>query len=93
MEVTRSAPTWWLSFADDEFLGAVLVDGVDDFLSARLAASMAGVNPSGQCTGFPIEEIPDEYAEAFAALPRLQLLSIEQLRVLGPLVNTDGEPR
>jgi hypothetical protein len=89
--------TWWLSFAGgepDRYLGAVLVDGASDFLSARMLMMLAGVkSPGGECMGIPVEphDVPPEYWEAFAALPRLTLLSKDDLRVLGPLVNTDGE--
>lgn len=93
--------TWWLSFAGDvdgvdTHLGAVLVDGCENFLEARLAITFAGLpSPGGECLGLPVEpeDVPEEYREVFQALPRMKVLSKDDLRVLGPLVNTDGEAR
>jgi hypothetical protein len=91
--------TWWLSFAGhvngvDTYLGTVLVDGCEDFLSARMTMTLNGVqSPGGQCVGVLMtpDDVPEPYRDAFKTLPRLTVLSREDLRVLGPLVNTSGE--
>ena len=86
--------TCWLSFASDRHLGAVLVDGVT-FGQAFVLATAAGVNPGGECVGIDVsrDAVPAKYRDAWAALPRLTLLSLDDLRFLGPLANMDGDPR
>ena len=47
---------WWLSFADEEFLGACLVQG-DSFILAVGESLRIGINPGGQVVGIgPISE-------------------------------------
>lgn len=64
---------WWLSFADDDdddgFRGVVIIEA-PTFLLAVFAATLAGINPHGQCAG---REFPPEIAELVAAADRNRL--------------------
>lgn len=87
--------TWWLSFADEAgFKGAVIVPDVEEFLAAVLLTHALGLNPGGECVGFPMptpEEDPEAYA-AFVSYPHLTLLTRADLTSHGPCVNIHGEP-
>lgn len=104
-DMTTHLATFWLSFAHEEpeyYVGAVLVDGVypdeaEGFILARLAMAAAGLqSPDGcQCAGTLVthDMIPASIQEAWYGLPRLQLLTLDDLRVLGPMTNIAGEDR
>jgi hypothetical protein len=70
VNISDSKQWWWLSYADEEFKGAVIVNG-DTFMIASLNASLQGINPGGECAGF---EIPDEVLDKFPPEFRNRLL-------------------
>lgn len=81
----------WLSFADERFLGVVVVDvpaemTIDQAMVwATKACWMAGVNPGGEVLAFgpPPGLRPIEEADRLARTPRLTLLSVADLQALG----------
>lgn len=71
--------TWWyLSFADEKFNGACIVEGTD-FLDAVQEAHRLKINPGGQVVGNPIPE-DAEYDPKY----RNRLLSKEDLQEMLP---------
>lgn len=80
--------TWWLSFADpakppgEQFLGAMVVDHCRSLVEARLQLTLHGVeSPGGEIKGrgFTLDGVPPDVRDRFNALPRLTLLSREEL--------------
>jgi hypothetical protein len=76
---------WWLSFASaDGPLGVVVVDA-PTFTAAYAQVNVLRLNPGGKCKAagiLPADLEPDE-REIAARLPRLTLLSPQQLEDLG----------
>lgn len=65
---------WWISFADETFRGAVIVQA-NDFVEAIMRAHLAGINPGGEAQGMLIP------AETAAKIPehwKNRLLSREE---------------
>jgi hypothetical protein len=75
---------WYLSFADDEFLGACVVEG-RGILSAVEQAHALGINPGGQVLAVKVHR-DDE-----GRLPTNRLLSREEVARHGGGVVTVGE--
>jgi hypothetical protein len=84
--------TWWLSFADgkrpkgEQFLGVVIVDGCHGIVHARMEMTFHGVSsPGGEIQGFGFDPTmgPPDQVTALAKLPRLTLLSKDDLEAAG----------
>lgn len=91
-EAEQPLLTWWLSFADgdlpkgQQFLGLVIVDNCPGLVHARLQMTLHGVaSPGGeiQAFGFNPKEGPADQVIALALLPRLTLLSRQDVEAAG----------
>ena len=87
--MTQATRWWYLSFADEEFKGAVFVRATG-MLDAVREAHVLGINPGGEVIGIEIED------ETIAMLPapefRERLLTKADLFKLWPdeMVHLDG---
>ncbi len=82
--------TWWLSFSGDSgYIGAIIVDDLPTGEMAVALVTALGINPGGEIAFMDVQpdDTPEEYRQAFAELPRLKLLTLDQLgAALGPMV-------
>lgn len=80
------SPIWWLSFADaslpkgEQFLGAVIIDGVADMITAIRAAHAAGINPGGDVVAQMLPEHASQIVrddETFKLLDKPTALALD----------------
>lgn len=84
MEALRADPNapryaFWLSFADEEFKGAIIVPSAVNFLDAVDQTHRAGINPGGEVMSL---RITPEVARNLDGVPMMKLLSAEELKSL-----------
>lgn len=77
---------WWLSYAAEKFLGAVIVEAAG-FPEAVGVVNSLGVNPGGEVRGFQIPSDAPEVADEWMN----RLLSLEDVKNLDRAGGGTGE--
>lgn len=76
---------WWLSFADEQFLGAAIVEAAG-FPEALGVVNRLGINPGGDVRGFQLPSDAPGVADEWMN----RLLTLEDLRNLDRAGGGDG---
>ncbi len=86
MKTHELSELWWLSFSDDEFLGAAIVEGVN-FMTAVMKTHALGINPGGQVLGQPLPKaanhlIADQWKDRLLTKSDCEVFDAEMQRLM-----------
>lgn len=83
----------WLSFADDKGSRGIIVVDTGDFMEAVAMVNAAGISPHGQVSGagFNPADLPPADRALMAGLPRMKLLTREEVEAYGIVTSTRRE--